>query len=176
MTSLAPVLSKHMLSVTPVLGVVVEEESGSVTSDLPTRLGLRLNPAEVDAAFAAPASLFVDGPPGRDLSTLASRPSYSFRDARFGPCRRGPPFRLHFFEVEPVLGLGGLPGGVPFTVWGLTAGISMDAAAAALGRAPAFQRGPDAAPGLDYHRIAVGADGRPGVREEAAGEEVEAVA
>ncbi len=169
-----PLLSKHLLSVTPVLAELSLLDGDAGSGGLAARLGLSLNPAEVDTAFAVPLSLFVDGPLPTSAGaypTLACRPAYSHRDARFGP--GGPPFRLHFFEVSPTptlaCGGGGGQGSHPhsFTVWGLTAGVLVDVAAAALGRAPVFQVGPDAAAGLDYARIAVGRDGVPGVREEA---------
>lgn len=154
-----PVLSKHLLSVTPVMAELwaTREE---VDGGLQSRLGLTLNPAEVEAAFAVPLSIFVDGPSSSPTLTSCA---HSFRDARFGSHRAAPPFRLHFFDVVPTEECGGR--GAPFIVWGLTAGVLIEVAALALGRQPAFQAGPDAAPGLAFDRIWAGKDGRPTVRE-----------
>ena len=164
-----PVLSKHLLSVTPVVATV-QAGGDEGDGDLAARLGLALNPDEVDAAFAVPLSIFVDGTPAAMPGPTLAACSYSFRDARFGPGRAAPPFRLHFFEVVPSAACGGRPDGAAFTVWGLTAGVLIEVAAAALGRPPSFQAGPDAAPGLVYDRIWVGEGGVPAVREAEEGE------
>ena len=127
-----PVLSKHLLSVAPVVAL------------LPCRPALTLNPAEVDAAFDVPLSLFLD-----------SGPAHHHRDARFGG--GGPPFRLHFFDhSDPDTGRA-------FTVWGLTAGIAVDVATAALGRAPEFQVHPSGA--RPYSDIVAFGGRKPRVRE-----------
>jgi hypothetical protein len=152
-----PLLSKHLLSVTPVIAHLQQVEGVGHGADAAADasviecLGLTLNAAEVEAAFAVPLSLFVDGPPP------GSPMRYSHRDARFGP--GGPPFRLHFFDVPCGPGQE-----ATYAVWGLTAGILIDVATVALGREPAFQAGPDAAPGLAYERIFCSPDGRAAVR------------
>jgi peroxisomal coenzyme A diphosphatase NUDT7 len=155
-----PVLSKHLLNVTAVVAHLTADDEGSATdASVIDRLQLKLNPDEVDAAFAVPLSLFVDGPGGGGGGSTAAPTAacYWHRDARFGP--RGPPFRLHFFDVQD-------HGGRTHTVWGLTAGLLIDVAEVALGRPPAFQVGPDAAPGLHYASICVfGPGGVPAVRE-----------
>ncbi|KAF5827734.1 hypothetical protein DUNSADRAFT_167 [Dunaliella salina] len=52
MTLLPPVLSKHFLSVTPVVGLVPPERAGHAP---------RPSSSEVEAIFHAPLSLFVEG-------------------------------------------------------------------------------------------------------------------
>ena len=68
--SLPPVLSKHLLSVRPVVGTV--------------SAGLRVspNPDEVAHVFTAPLRMFLEAGPG-----------YSHRDVRWEGC----PYRLHYF-------------------------------------------------------------------------------
>ncbi|KAL4424924.1 hypothetical protein ABPG77_009653 [Micractinium sp. CCAP 211/92] len=71
---LPPFLSKHLLSVTPVLGVI------------PPHLKFRPNPTEVAAVFTVPLRRFLEAGPG-----------YSFRDVEW---QHGLPYRLHYFEYE----------------------------------------------------------------------------
>ena len=77
---------------------------------------LQPNPAEVDAVFDVSLATFLSANP--DI--------YSFRDtsSSFG---NGISYRLHFFQCGE------------HCVWGLTAGILIEAARQALGRDPDFQ-------------------------------------
>lgn len=82
----------------------------------------------------------------------ASRCSYSHRDARFGRVASAPRFRLHFFDMRdrPCVfsesaeeaKKGPKKRRDDFLVWGLTAGIAVGVAEAALGRPPAFEVSP----------------------------------
>jgi len=74
------------------------------------------NPAEVDAVFDVPLHTFLSADPA----------VYSFRDTKksFG---EDVSYRLHFFQCGE------------FVVWGLTAGILVEAARMALGREADFQ-------------------------------------
>lgn len=82
----------------------------------------------------------------------ASRCSYSHRDARFGRVASAPRFRLHFFDMRdrPCVfsenaeeaKKGPKKRSDDFLVWGLTAGIAVGVAEAALGRPPAFEVSP----------------------------------
>lgn len=67
-------LSKHLLSVTPVLGVI------------PSGLRFRPNAAEVESVFSAPLRMFLEAGPG-----------YRSRDVEWAP---GVPYRLHYFDYE----------------------------------------------------------------------------
>jgi len=98
---LPPLLSKHYLSVTPVVGVLQAAPCEA----------LRPNPAEVDAIFDMPLRFF---------SEADAR--HSSEDVRMGTHQ----YRIHFFRYEA------------FEVWGLTAGILIAAAEAALGREADF--------------------------------------
>ncbi|KAL4860143.1 hypothetical protein ACK3TF_000346 [Chlorella vulgaris] len=69
---LPPFLSKHLLSVTPVVGVI------------PAHLRFTPNPTEVEAVFTAPLKRF-----------LEAGPTYSSRDVEWEP---GVPYRLHYFQ------------------------------------------------------------------------------
>lgn len=110
---LPPVLSKHRLSVSIVVGAV-DDDGGSDGFEMPP--GLTAAPDEVAAIFAPRLDAFLDA--GRRSAT---------RVAHWGP--GGPPFRLHWFEcVEG-----------DAAVWGLTAGILIEAAQLALGRAAPFE-------------------------------------
>ncbi|KAL6769600.1 hypothetical protein ACKKBG_A31650 [Auxenochlorella protothecoides x Auxenochlorella symbiontica] len=71
---LGPVLSKHLLSVTPVLATI------------PARHAFHPNPDEVQAVFAPPLHTFLEA---SDL--------HSSREATFAP---GMPYRLHFFDYQ----------------------------------------------------------------------------
>ncbi|PRW59038.1 nudix hydrolase mitochondrial-like [Chlorella sorokiniana] len=71
---LPPFLSKHLLSVTPVIGLI------------PPHQAFRPNPQEVESVFTAPLHRFLQAGPG-----------YSHRDVEWQP---GMPYRLHYFEHE----------------------------------------------------------------------------
>lgn len=71
---LPPFLSKHLLSVTPVVGII------------PPQLRFSPNPTEVAAVFTAPLHRFLEAGPG-----------YSSRDLEWQP---GLPYRLHYFDYE----------------------------------------------------------------------------
>ena len=71
---LPPFLSKHLLSVTPVIGCI------------PAALHFTPNPAEVAAVFTAPLRRFLEAGPG-----------YSSRDVEWAP---GIPYRLHYFDYS----------------------------------------------------------------------------
>lgn len=71
--SLRPFLSKHLLSVTPVIGTV------------PADLRFSPNPEEVESVFTAPLGMF-----------LTAGPGYSFKDVRW----EGFPYRLHYWELD----------------------------------------------------------------------------
>ena len=77
---------------------------------------LQPNPAEVDAVFDVPLATFLSADPE----------VYSFRDTSksFG---NGISYRLHFFQCGE------------HCVWGLTAGILIEAARQALGKEPEFE-------------------------------------
>lgn len=85
------------------------------------------NPAEVDAVFDVPLTTFLSADPQQ----------YSHRDTTksFG---NSISYRLHFFQCGE------------FCVWGLTAGILIEAAKLALGREPEFQMSPS---GREYSDI-----------------------
>ena len=72
-TTLPPVLSKHLLSVTPVLATV------------PSGLRLTPNPAEVSSVFSAPLAMFLETGHG-----------YYNRDVEW----EGLPYRLHFWNYK----------------------------------------------------------------------------
>lgn len=114
-------------------------------------------PAAAAAAAAAAAS--------SSSGSSSSSCSYSYRDARLGRVSAAPRFRHHFFDMRnrPCVsseanekGRGsGTSGGIiergDFLVWGLTAGIVVGVAGAALGRPASFKvSSPRAAP---YGRI-----------------------
>jgi 8-oxo-dGTP pyrophosphatase MutT (NUDIX family) len=71
--SMPPVLSKHLLSVTPVIATV------------PSDLRFIPSPSEVDHVFSAPLSMFLEAGPG-----------YSHRDVQW----EGLPYRLHYWEYR----------------------------------------------------------------------------
>lgn len=75
----------------------------------------RPNPAEVETIFDVPLNLFLSGDP--------SVHSFEDTDNSFG---HGVTYRLHFFNYQG------------YTIWGLTAGILIQAASMALGREPEF--------------------------------------
>ena len=86
--------------------------------------------------------------------------SYSHRDARFGRVPSAPRFRLHFFDIRdrPCVFSDAANEEArkkksrdDFLVWGLTAGIAVTVAEAALGRPPSFEVSPPRAP--PYARI-----------------------
>ena len=133
------------------------------------------------AAAAGVAAAASKGSTAAAAGESASWCSYSHRDARFGRVRSAPRFRLHFFDMR----------GRPcvfsddaattkkqqatrrddFLVWGLTAGIAVEVASAALGRPPAFELSPPRAP--PYARICCFRDrngGMPTVMTDAAAE------
>ncbi|KAL4434263.1 hypothetical protein ABPG75_000704 [Micractinium tetrahymenae] len=69
---LPPFLSKHLLSVTPVVGIILPH------------LRFHPNPTEVAAVFTVPLRRFLEAGPG-----------YSSRDVEWQP---GLPYRLHYFD------------------------------------------------------------------------------
>ena len=79
----------------------------------------KLNAAEVESVFHVPLSMFLSADPS----------VYSFRDSdgSFGAFGEGMTYRLHFFSYEG------------YTIWGLTAGILIEAASVALDRKPEFK-------------------------------------
>jgi hypothetical protein len=100
---------------------------------------------------------------------------YSYRDARFGRLSTAPRFRLHFFDMrnrpcvfsippqveEPKRRRGSKVERGDFLVWGLTAGVALSVAEAALGRPPSFEVSPPRAP--PYNRICCFRDRMPTV-------------
>lgn len=97
---------------------------------------LRPNPDEVEDVFSTPLRLFVE--PGE---------AHSHRDIEY---HSGLPYRVHSFHYDE-------PGGKPRLIWGLTAGILLDAAERACGRSVAYERdNPAAIPG---HRFALSETG-----------------
>ncbi|KDD77070.1 hypothetical protein H632_c27p3 [Helicosporidium sp. ATCC 50920] len=102
---LPPLLSKHRLSVRPVLAAI------------PPDLPFVPNPAEVESVFAAPLSMFVEPPVG----------CHRHKDHAW---EEGFPFRVHFFKHAHR--------GSEYVIWGLTAGILIEAAQIAFARDAAF--------------------------------------
>lgn len=100
-----------------------------------------------------------EGVEGNGSSASALSCSYSHRDARFGRVPSAPRFRLHFFDMSdrPCVFSGAgdaekkKKNKDDFLVWGLTAGIAVGVAGAALGRPPRFEVTPPRA--ADYGRI-----------------------
>ena len=92
--------------------------------------GVKPNAAEVDAVFDVPLCTFLSADPS----------VYSFRDTTksFG---NGISYRLHFFQCGE------------FCVWGLTAGILIEAARTALDREPEFQVTAGSGGGREYTDI-----------------------
>jgi coenzyme A diphosphatase NUDT7 len=125
--ALPPVLSKHLLSVAPIVGVLAAPPI------------LNPDPSEVAAAFSAPLEMFLSA------STAPGR-AHRHRDVTW---EAGIRYRLHFWdfaadeEEDRALSAGG---GGEHIVWGLTAGILVQVAAAAFGRAPAFAVHPPGCP------------------------------
>lgn len=178
---LPPVLSKHLLSVAVVVAALKEErQPESVRSFLES---LRPSPSEVDAAFESPLADFLDPQsssataarstagvtasssskgPAAEGSSSGSQSSYSHRDARFGRVPSAPRFRLHFFDMKrrPCVFSDtsdeARKKSDDFLVWGLTAGIAVGVAEAALGRPPSFEVSPPRAP--PYARICCSRD------------------
>ena len=113
------------------------------------------------AKTAAAAAASERGPAESSTSSGSSRSPfsciYSHRDCRFGRVPDAPRFRLHFFEmrdrpcVSPEESAKGARRRDDFLVWGLTAGIAVEVAEAALGRPPTFEVSPPRA--APYSRI-----------------------
>ena len=152
---LPPLLSKHLLSVAAVVAVL-KRRPESVESLLAS---LRPSPSEVDAAFEAPLADFLEptsssaaarSAAGETSRTAASEGGPAGEGSGSGPCR--PRFRLHFFsmrdrpcvfsESAEEAKKGPKKRSDDFLVWGLTAGIAVGVAEAALGRPPAFEVSP----------------------------------
>lgn len=113
--SMPPVLSKHLLSVTPVIATV------------PADLRFEPSPLEVEQVFSAPLAMFLEAGPG-----------YSHRDVEWETSNGKPlPYRLHYWDYQYK--------NQNFLIWGLTAGILVVAAEQALGRAAAFPLNPPGA-------------------------------
>lgn len=107
---LPPVLSKHLLSVTAIIGSISEE----------TRCSVRPNPNEVSHVFSAPLKMF-----------LTAGPEYSYRDVRWEPANL--PYRLHYWDFKDS------EEGVSHLIWGLTAGILILTAEWAFDAQPEFR-------------------------------------
>lgn len=115
-SQLPPVLSKHFLSVTAVIGTVSEA----------TRRSVRPNAEEVEHVFSVPLRTF-----------LTSGPRYSYRDVYWEPA--GVPYRLHSWIHTDQ------ENGVDHVVWGLTAAILIMAAQKAFNIEPDFSVSPPGA-------------------------------
>lgn len=132
--------------------------------DPPASSATPARPAAVAAAGGATAAGASKGPPAAAAAGEGGAPSwcsYSHRDARFGRVPSAPRFRLHFFDMRGRPCVFSDDAMTPtkklemrrddFLVWGLTAGIAVGVAEAALGRPPAFELSPPRAP--PYSRI-----------------------
>jgi coenzyme A diphosphatase NUDT7 len=130
--ALPPVLSKHLLSVAPIVGVLAAPPV------------LKPDPAEVAAAFSAPLEMFLSA------STAPGR-AHRHRDVTW---EAGIRYRLHFWdfaadeEEDRALsaGVASTGGGGEHCIWGLTSGLLVQVAAAAFGRPAAFAVHPPGCP------------------------------
>lgn len=134
--TLPPFLSKHHNSVEVVIASVPSSSGGAP-------------PPGLTPAAGEVASIFHER-----LDRFLSDARHTSRAATWGPA--GPPFMLHWFEC----------GGCDAPVWGLTAGVLIEVAVAAFGRAPPFDVHPRGAP--PYGRI-VCFGGRVTVRDDEEG-------
>ena len=112
---LDPLLSKHLLAVTPI--IVFLSDVGALSD-----LHIRVNSAEVAAVYTAPVDLFL-GSVGHECYDV---------DIKVGPTQAETRVRVHSWtytagDAEPS-GAGDV-----FRIWGLTASILIDVAVMALG-------------------------------------------
>lgn len=114
-TTMQPMLSKHLLSVRPVVGVV------------PSNLTFCPNPSEVSDVFSAPLRMFVE--PRRD--------EYWYRDVTW---EENIKYRLHYFRYSEDILHGSSE--KEFVIWGLTAGMLTLVAEKAFGIEPNFATHP----------------------------------
>jgi len=115
--TLPPILSKHFLSVTPVLATIPHNLEFNNNN----------NPGEVSAVFSVPLSCFLTSKGG----------GYSCRDVEWEP---GIKYRLHFFDIKY------RNDGVVYKVWGLTAGVLIQIAEMAYNRRADFLVNPPNCP------------------------------
>jgi coenzyme A diphosphatase NUDT7 len=129
-TTMQPMLSKHLLSVRPVVGVV------------PSNLTFCPNPSEVADVFTAPLRMFIE-PKGDE---------YWYRDVTWEGNIK---YRLHYFRYSEEVFLGSLE--KEFVIWGLTAGMLTLVAEKAFGVEPNFATHP---PGSKPYTALTYANGR----------------
>ncbi|KAH8966991.1 hypothetical protein BDL97_03G054700 [Sphagnum fallax] len=121
-----PFLSKHLLAVTPVVGLLRENSKFTPTG----------NPAEVESIFDTPLEMFLKEKTifsselkGNELQCVykLQDEAHRYKDQIW----QDTVYRVHFFNFETL-------DGVKYSIWGLTASILIRAACVIFQRQPAF--------------------------------------